>query len=122
MSRRTPARQRGRRTPGPTINPLLAELGWSDLSWPVIGWSIGILALGFGPLLIAALIDAAGISLQLLVALGPMLVCLAFAGLTWKYGMSYASEMGRSKRGIWLLVALFVALAALVGWVLFVSV
>lgn len=121
MSRRTPDRQRGRRIPRPITHSLLAELGW-DVPWPVVSWSLVILALGFGPLLIATLTDAAGISLQVLTALGPVLVCLAFAGLTWKYGMIYASETGKSKRGIWLLVALFVALAALVGWALFVSV
>jgi hypothetical protein len=122
MSRRSPARHRGRRTPERAINPILAELGWSDLSWPVFGWGAAILALGFGPLLIATLIGAAGISLKLLVALGPTLICLAFAALAWKYGMRYAPEMGRSKQQVWLLAAVFVALAGLVGWALFVSV
>jgi hypothetical protein len=122
MSRRSPARRRGRRTPGAPVNPLLADLGLSDVSWPVIGWTIAILTLGFGPLLIATLTGAAGIGRRFLVALGPALICLAFAGLTWKYGMSYAREMGQSKRRVYLLVALFVTLAGLAGWALFVSV
>jgi hypothetical protein len=122
MSRRSSARQRGRRTPERAGNPILAELGWSDLSWPVLGWSAALLALGFGPLLVATLIGVTGTSLKLLAALGPKLVFLAFAGLAWKYGMRYAPEMGRSKRQVWLLVAVFVARAGLVGWVLFVSV
>ncbi len=81
-----------------------------------------VLALGFGPLLLATLIEATGLTLQFLAALGPVLVCLAFAGLTWKYGMRYARDTGRSKQRIWLFVTMFVALAGLVGWALFVSV
>lgn len=113
---------RGRRAPPPARPHLLEELGLAGLSWQVVGLTAAILALGFGPMLLASLIGAQGAAYGALVALGPGLVCLAFAALTWRYGMRHAAAMGRSKLEIGLLAAMFVALAALTWWGLLVSV
>lgn len=117
-----PPRNRGRSAPRRSYNWLLDELGWSELSWPVVGWTLVVLAVGFGPLLIINLTEVAGVGRKLLVALGPALVCMAFAGLTWKYGMETIERTGHSRQYIWLVTAMFVGLAGLVGWLLFVSV
>lgn len=113
---------RGRRAPPPASSRLLYELGLADLSWQIVGFTAAVLALGFGPMLLAALLGAEGAVRRGLVALGPALVCLTFAALTWRYGMRHAAAMGRSKLDIGMLAAMFVALAGLAGWGLFVSV
>ncbi|KAB8144900.1 hypothetical protein F8S13_03425 [Chloroflexia bacterium SDU3-3] len=113
---------RGRRAPPPTSSRLLDELGLAGLSWQVVGLTAAVLALGFGPMLLASLLGTRGAAYGALVALGPGLVCLAFAALTWRYGMRHAAATGRSKLEIWLLVAMFVTLAALTWWGLFASV
>jgi hypothetical protein len=92
------------------------------LSWPVIGWSALVLLVGFTPLVLIGALEPGGVMRRLLAGLGPALVCLCFALLVLVYGMRYAASGGMSRRQVWALAGLFVALAALSGWGLFVSV
>ncbi|HMO56919.1 MAG TPA: hypothetical protein PKA05_22595 [Roseiflexaceae bacterium] len=119
--KRQPA-ERGRRVTRRSHMPLLATFGLEDLSWPVIGWTFALLIVGFGPWVLAMMLDVGGNTYRFLVALGPTLVGLGFAGMTWHYGMQYARAIGRSRRSIQLLTLLFVVLALLAGWGLFSSV
>lgn len=114
-------RRRGRAAPQRPSSQLLDDLGL-PLSWPVIGLTVAVLLVGFGPLALASLLNITGAAGKLLVALGPALVCVCFAALTYVFGTRAAADLGWSRRRVWLLTVLFLFLGALAGWGLFVSV
>ena len=123
MSRPQRSSQRGRHA-GRIVRArysLLSDLGL-DFSWPVTGLTLLVLAFGFGPLLLIALFDIQGLGRNVLVAAGPVFVCLAFAIMTYFYGMRHAAEMGMTRLRVWSLVGLFAVLGVLAGWGLFMSV
>jgi hypothetical protein len=93
-----------------------------DLSWPVTLLTLCILIIGFGPLLLLDGFNTEGLGRKVLAATGPVLVCLAFAVMTYFFGMRHADETGMSRQTIWAITILFVVLGILAGWGLFVSV
>ena len=124
MSQNGRSKSRGRAAPEPApsfFGSLLRELGL-DLSWPVAGLTLLVLALGFGPLLLLGLFDIQGVARKIMIVIGPALVCIAFTLMTYYFGMRYADEGGMSRAGVWFLTGLFVVLGILGCWGLFVSV
>lgn len=104
-----------------TRSNILRELG-IDLSWPVVGLTLLILAFAFGPLMLVGLFDIQGLGRNALIAAGPVVVTLAFAIMTYYFGMRHGDEIGMSRTHVWALVALFAVLGVVFGWGLFVSV
>lgn len=119
MSRPDRSRGRSRRTgrAAPEHVSLLESLG-IDLSWPVVILTLLVLVFGFGPLLLIDVFSTEGLGRKVLAAAGPVLVCLAFALMSYFYGM----RAGMSRNYVWGVVTMFVVLALLAGWGLFVSV
>lgn len=95
---------------------VLDELELSDArGWLALALVLGVLVVGFGPLLLLGLLDVSGPSRRALVALGPVGICLGFAALVLVCGYRYGQALGWSRRQTWGLVALFVGLGLLGG-------
>ncbi|MBJ6759692.1 hypothetical protein JGU66_02880 [Myxococcaceae bacterium JPH2] len=76
---------------------------------------VGLLVVGFGPLLLLAVLDVSGPLRKALVALGPVSICLGFAGLVLVCGYRYGAALKWSRRQTWGLAALFAGLGVLGG-------
>ena len=117
----TPAsRQRRRERPDSGPPSLWAQvLDVLELSgpgtWRVLGLVLGVLAVGFGPLLLLAVLDVGGTARRGLIALGPVGICLGLAALTWGCGRRYGEALGWTRRQVWMLVGMFAALGLLSG-------
>ncbi|MCY1023470.1 hypothetical protein [Pyxidicoccus sp. MSG2] len=94
-------------------------LDFMDLSSPEslkgLGLVLVLLVIGFGPLLLLAVLDVSGTARKALVALGPVSICLGFAGLVLVCGYRYGELLKWSRRQTWTLAALFVGLGLLGG-------
>lgn len=94
-------------------------LDFMDLSSPEalrgLGLVLGLLVIGFWPLLLLAVLDVSGPPRKLLVALGPVSICLGFAGLILVCGYRYGPSLGWSRRQTWGLAALFLGMGLLGG-------
>ncbi|MCY1041884.1 hypothetical protein OV208_11220 [Corallococcus sp. bb12-1] len=114
---------RRRRRPEPAREPprslgrqILDALELSGPSgWWGLGLVLGVLVIGFGPLLLLALLDVSGPTRKALVALGPVSICLGFAILVGVCARRYGKALGWSRRQAWLLMAMFVGLGLLGG-------
>lgn len=123
------ARQRPPRRRGRNVNRQISPgAHWSLINYdpaltgPIIGWTVFLLVIGIGPLLILELLNLEGLSARILAVLGPMLIGLGFTGLIYGYGMHYAPRLGWSRRRVYLLTALFMFMTVLGSWGLWVSV
>ncbi|RJS26163.1 hypothetical protein DRW03_06820 [Corallococcus sp. H22C18031201] len=76
---------------------------------------VGLLVVGFGPLVLLAVLDVSGPLRKLLVALGPVSICLGFAGLVLVCGYRYGEALKWSRRQTWGLAVMFVGLGLLGG-------
>jgi hypothetical protein len=90
-----------------------------DLSSPEslkgLGLVLVLLVIGFGPLLLLAVLDVSGTARKALVALGPVSICLGFAALVLVCGYRYGELLKWSRRQTWTLAALFVGMGLLGG-------
>ena len=77
--------------------------------------ALGLLVIGFWPLLLLALMDVRGTARKVLVALGPVSICLGLAGLVLVCGYRYGEALKWSRRQTWGLAALFLGLGLLSG-------
>jgi hypothetical protein len=117
----TPRSSRRRREPqAPEPRSLWGQLlDVLELSGPgtlrVLGFVLGILAVGFGPLLMLAFLDVGGTARRGLIALGPVGICAGLAALTWVCGHRYGEALGWTRRQLWGLVVSFVVLGLLGG-------
>lgn len=80
-----------------------------------LGLALGLLVIGFWPLLLLAVLDVSGPARKALVALGPVSICLGLSGLVLGCGLRYGDALGMSRRQTWLLAALFTGLGLLGG-------
>lgn len=80
-----------------------------------LGLVLVLLVIGFGPLLLLAVLDVSGTARKALVALGPVSICLGFAGLVLVCGYRYGELLKWSRRQTWTLAALFVGMGLLGG-------
>ncbi len=83
--------------------------------WRVLALVLGVLAVGFGPLLLLAFMDVEGTARRALIALGPVGICLGLAALTWECGRRYGESLGWTRQQVWMLVGLFSSLGLLGG-------
>ncbi|RKH69022.1 hypothetical protein [Corallococcus llansteffanensis] len=94
-------------------------LDFLELSSPETWWGLGLvfglLVVGFWPLLLLAVLDVSGTTRKVLVALGPVSICLGFAGLILVCGYRYGESLRWSRRQTWGLAALFLGLGLLGG-------
>ncbi|WP_163995669.1 hypothetical protein [Pyxidicoccus caerfyrddinensis] len=94
-------------------------LDYMDLSSPEslkgLGLVLVLLVIGFGPLLLLAVLDVSGTARKALVALGPVSICLGFAALVLVCGYRYGELLKWSRRQTWTLAALFVGMGLLGG-------
>jgi hypothetical protein len=114
--------ERRRKFSGRVVRPNTRS-GWlyelfPDFSWPAVGLTILISALGLGPLLAISVFELEGLSLKLMAALGPVLVCAAFAIASYVYGKRAQMEAF----ALWMIVGMFVVLGLIAGVALFFSV
>lgn len=101
---------------------LLEALGFSGPgTWQTLVFIAVLLVVGFGPLLALAIFPVEGTARRVLVALGPVGVCLGLAALTLVCGVKYGNALGWSRRQITGLVGLFVTLGLLGGLGLWLS-
>jgi hypothetical protein len=87
----------------------------SPQGWLGLGLVLVLLVIGFGPLLLLAVLDVSGPARRALVALGPVGICLGLAGLVLVCGYRFGESLGWSRRQTWSLAALFVGLGLLGG-------
>ncbi|WP_240356836.1 MULTISPECIES: hypothetical protein [Myxococcus] len=80
-----------------------------------LGLVLGLLVIGFWPLLLLALMDVSGTPRKVLVALGPASICLGLALLILVCGHRYGESLRWSRRQTWGLAALFLGLGLLGG-------
>ncbi|MFY2562941.1 hypothetical protein ACN469_35435 [Corallococcus terminator] len=80
-----------------------------------LGLVVGLLVIGFWPLLLLAVLDVSGTPRKLLVALGPASICLGLALLILVCGHRYGESLRWSRRQTWGLAALFLGLGLLGG-------
>lgn len=78
-----------------------------------IGLVLGLLVIGFWPLLLLAFMDVSGTPRKLLVALGPASICLGLAGLVLVCGYRYGESLKWSRGQTWGLAALFLGMGLL---------
>jgi hypothetical protein len=94
-------------------------LDYTELSEPEtvkgIGLVLGLLVVGFWPLLALAVLDVSGARRKLLVALGPVSICLGLAALVLVCGHKYGEALKWSRRQTWTLAALFLGMGLLSG-------
>ncbi|WP_223757387.1 hypothetical protein [Myxococcus sp. RHSTA-1-4] len=94
-------------------------LDFMELSSPEglkgLGLVLGLLVIGFWPLLLLAVLDVGGTARKVLVALGPVSICLGFAGLVLVCGYRYGEALGMSRQKTWALAVLFLGLGLLGG-------
>lgn len=94
-------------------------LDYTELSEPEtvkgIGLVLGLLVIGFWPLLLLAVVDVSGTPRKLLVALGPASICLGLAVLILVCGHRYGEALKWSRRQTWTLAALFLGMGLLGG-------
>ncbi|MFP2925686.1 hypothetical protein ACLESO_10785 [Pyxidicoccus sp. 3LG] len=94
-------------------------LDFMELSSPEGQWGLGLvlglLVIGFWPLLLLAVVDVSGTPRKLLVALGPVSICLGLAGLVLVCGYRYGESLRWSRRQTWGLAALFLGMGLLGG-------
>ncbi|MCP3143112.1 hypothetical protein [Pyxidicoccus xibeiensis] len=76
---------------------------------------LGVLVVGFGPLLLLAVLDVSGTARRALVALGPVSICLGFAALVLVCGYRYGEQLKWSRRQTWGLAALCLGMGLLGG-------
>jgi len=96
------------------------ELSGPEGSWSV-GLVVGLLVIGFWPLLLLAVLDVSGTPRKLLVAAGPMSICMGLAVLILVCGYRYGESLNWSRRQTWALAALFLGLGLLGGLGLWLS-
>lgn len=87
----------------------------SPQGWLGLGLVLVLLVIGFGPLLLLAILDVSGPTRRVLVALGPVGICLGLAGLVLVCGYRLGESLGWSRRQTWSLAALFAGLGLLGG-------
>ncbi len=80
-----------------------------------LGLVLGLLVIGFWPLLLLAVMGVGGTARRMLVALGPVSICLGFAGLILVCGYRYGELLRWSRRQTWALAALFLGMGLLGG-------
>ena len=80
-----------------------------------VGLVVGLLVIGFWPLLLLAVLDVRDTERKMLVALGPASICLGFAGLILVCGHRYGELLRWSRRQTWALAVLFLGLGLLGG-------
>jgi hypothetical protein len=112
--------QRRRERPAPESPSLWGQLlDALELSgpgtWKVLGFVLGGLVVGFGPLLLLAFLEVDGTARRGLIALGPVNICLGLAALTWVCGRKYGEALSWSRQQTWMLVGMFVILGLLGG-------
>lgn len=76
---------------------------------------LGLLVVGFWPLLLLAVMDVSGTARRLLVALGPVSICLGFVALILWCGYRYGELLRWSRRQTWGLAVLFLGMGLLGG-------
>jgi hypothetical protein len=76
---------------------------------------LGLLVIGFWPLLLLAVMDVSGTPRKLLVALGPVSICLGFAVLVLWCGHRYGESLRWSRGQTWGLAALFLGMGLVGG-------
>lgn len=114
-----PRPQRPRKPPEPPRSWWRQFLEFMELSSPQELWGLGLvlvlLVIGFGPLLLLALLDVSGTARKVLIALGPVSVCLGLAGLILVCGYRYGESLKWSRQQTWGLAALFLGMGLLGG-------
>ncbi|ABF93094.1 hypothetical protein MXAN_6154 [Myxococcus xanthus DK 1622] len=89
-------------------------LDFMELSSPEGRWGLGLvlglLVIGFWPLLLLAVLDVSGTPRKVLVALGPASICLGFALLILVCGYRYGESLRWSRAQTWGLAALFLGM------------
>ncbi|NTX63590.1 hypothetical protein HUA74_23320 [Myxococcus sp. CA051A] len=80
-----------------------------------LGLVVGLLIIGFWPLLLLAVLDVSGTPRKVLVALGPASICLGLALLILVCGHRYGESLRWSRGQAWGLAALFLGLGLLGG-------
>ncbi|AGC48618.1 hypothetical protein MYSTI_07346 [Myxococcus stipitatus DSM 14675] len=80
-----------------------------------LGLMMGLLVIGFWPLVALGVLDVSGSARKALVALGPVTICLGFSVLILVCGYRYGESLRWSRRQTWGLAALFLGLGALAG-------
>ncbi|WP_233278074.1 hypothetical protein [Myxococcus stipitatus] len=94
-------------------------LDFMELSSPEgmrgLGLMMGLLVIGFWPLVALGVLDVSGSARKALVALGPVTICLGFSVLILVCGYRYGESLRWSRRQTWGLAALFLGLGALAG-------
>lgn len=100
-------------------------LDFMELSSPEavkgLGLVLGLLVVGFWPLLLLGVLDVSGTPRKLLVALGPVSICLGLAVLVLVCGYRYGELLRWSRRQTWGLAALFLGMGLLGGLGLWLS-
>ncbi len=76
---------------------------------------LGLLVVGFWPLVLLAVMDVSGTARKALVALGPASICLGFAALILVCGYRYGELLKWSRRQTWGLAVLFLGMGLLGG-------
>jgi len=115
-----PTAPRRRHEPqGPPPSRWQRFLDFTELSNPEtlrgVGLVLGLLVIGFWPLLLLAVMDVSGTPRKLLVALGPVSICLGFAALILWCGHRYGESLRWSRRQTWGMAALFLGMGLLGG-------
>ncbi|QSQ27971.1 hypothetical protein JY651_03815 [Pyxidicoccus parkwayensis] len=83
--------------------------------WGGLGIALAILVIGFGPLLLLAVLDVSGTARKALVALGPMGICVGLALLVLWCARRYGEALGWTRRQAWLLAGMFLGMGLLGG-------
>lgn len=96
------------------------ELSSPEGRWGV-GLVLGLLVIGFWPLVLLAVLDVSGTARKVLVALGPASICLGFAALILICGYRYGEALRWSRRQTWGMAVLFLGLGLLGGLGLWLS-
>ena len=90
-----------------------------ELSGPEGKWSLGLVlalsVIAFWPLALLAVLDVGGTARKLLIAAGPVSICMGFAALVLLCGYRYGKSLGWTRTQTWGLVAMFLGLGLLGG-------